>query len=88
MRFYRESGHLIGTVLVTTRDRTDASPRQRAWILFIYENRALIPWVVVGLLALLAAFILGLWLPAPFSPDTVLPFLVRPDLPPALRPGY
>lgn len=88
LRFFFTSGHLKGPCPATPNDLPELKPRQRAWILFIYENRVVIPWVVAGVLAVFIAFELGLILPARFSPDTVLPFLVRDDLPQMMQPGF
>lgn len=88
LRFFSASGHFKGICPVTPNDLPELKPRQRAWILLIYENRVVIPWVIAGVLAVFIAFELGLILSARFSPDTVLPFLVRDDLPLMMRPGY
>lgn len=88
LRFFFTSDHLKGPCPATPNDLPELKPRQRAWILFIYENRVVIPWVIAGVLTVFIAFELGLILSARFSPDTVLPFLVRDDLPPMMRPGF
>ncbi len=82
LRFYNQSGHFSGEFRVTRNDRADLPIAQRRWLLIVYENRFLLPWVIAALIVLAAAFVLGMIL----KPDIVLPFLVRPDLPPQIRP--
>ena len=87
MRFYNQSEHFTSIMKVSPNDRPDLSPAQRRWVLLISENRALIAWTLAGLVPMLLALLVGLALTVQFPPDTVLRFLVRPDLPPQLAPG-
>ncbi len=86
LRFYNQTGHFTGLMKVSANDRNDLPPRRRAWLLLVQENRMLIPWVLAGLFVVFVGLLFGTVLTARFSPDTVLPFLVRPDLPPLLKP--
>ena len=88
LRFYQQSEHLKGLIPVTKYDQPELKPRQRAWILFVYENCILIPWVLVRALIFFISYELGQTIPTRVSQDIVLPFLVRPDLPPVMQPGY
>ncbi len=86
LRFYIQTERFTGLMKVTANDRNDLPPRQRAWLLLVHENRMLFPWVLAGLFCVFVGLLFGTVLTARFSPDTVLRFLVRPDLPPLLRP--
>jgi hypothetical protein len=67
LRFYQQSEHLKGPISVTKYDQPELKPRQRAWILFVYENRILIPWALVGAIILLVAFEMGQIIPTHIS---------------------
>ncbi len=86
LRFYNQTEHFTGLMKVTANDRNDLPKRMRARLLLVQENRMLIAWVLAGLFSVFIGLLFGTVLTARFSPDSVLPFLIRPDLPPQLEP--
>lgn len=87
LRFYHQTEHFTGPLKVTKNDRSDLPPARRKWLLLVFENQLFIPWVGVGLAALVVAILFGSVLSAQYPPDTVLNFLVSKTLNPMLVPG-
>lgn len=85
-RFYFLSGQFRGETKATAHDRPEWPPARRRWLLVIGENQIFVAWAVVGILMVLATAVVGMLLPPRYAEDTVLPFLVRSDLPFYVQP--
>ena len=87
LRFYRQTEHYRGVWRATLNDDHALGLKQRRWLLIVYENRATIPWVIAGTIALFISILFGSMLSSQFPPSTILDFLVRDNLSPLIRPG-